>query len=570
MSELDEIREKVDIVELISRYVALKPSGKGYKGRCPFHPDDTPSFYVSPEKKLWHCFGCGAGGDAIGFLMRIERLSFREALERLAAELGVELRRSGEREKLLEINAAAERFFRDALNSPEGKSARDYLLSRGLGPEVWDRYGLGYAPPSGKALLSALSRWGISDLEKLGLIVKGERGYRDRFVDRVIFPIRDELGRTVAFAGRSLSGAEPKYLNSPNTPLFEKGTLLYGLDIAKEAIVSSGRVILVEGYTDVISLQQAGIKEAVCSMGTALTESQARRLARYAREVVLAYDADAAGEASTLRGIGILLDAGLEVRVALLPEGEDPDSLVRGRGTAALHATIAEATDFQEFLLSMIPVRFDLSSLKGKGDALKLVRSLWERIKNPLLRREWAQKLSVLLGLPEEEVWKVLKGRISWEETGEEEERFGAEEVVLKFLLMGKLPREKLARLAPEEFSVEYRPIVKLWLERCVDGEAGPEPHVLASELDPELQARLSRILLWDITFSDEARALEEAWQKFHVLPKLEQRIKSLREELTQAEKRGERESLEKLQREYVELCRSRARVLKGEYEKQG
>ncbi|HDC93010.1 MAG TPA: DNA primase, partial [Candidatus Acetothermia bacterium] len=227
MSELDEIREKVDIVELISRYVALKPSGKGYKGRCPFHPDDTPSFYVSPEKKLWHCFGCGAGGDAIGFLMRIERLSFREALERLAAELGVELRRSGEREKLLEINAAAERFFRDALNSPEGKSARDYLLSRGLGPEVWDRYGLGYAPPSGKALLSALSRWGISDLEKLGLIVKGERGYRDRFVDRVIFPIRDELGRTVAFAGRSLSGAEPKYLNSPNTPLFEKGTLLY-------------------------------------------------------------------------------------------------------------------------------------------------------------------------------------------------------------------------------------------------------------------------------------------------------------------------------------------------------
>ncbi len=570
MSELDEIREKVDIVELISRYVALKPSGKGYKGRCPFHPDDTPSFHVSPEKKLWHCFGCGAGGDAIGFLMRIERLSFREALERLAAELGVELKRSGEREKLLKINAAAELFFRDNLQSPGGKPARDYLLSRGMGPEVWERYGLGYAPPSGTSLLSALSRWGISNLEKLGLIVKGERGYRDRFVDRVIFPIRDELGRTVAFAGRSLSGAEPKYLNSPNTPLFEKGTLLYGLDIAKEAIKSSGRAVLVEGYTDVISLQQAGIREAVCSMGTALTESQARRLSRYAREVVLAYDADAAGETSTLRGIGILLDAGLEVRVAPLPEGEDPDSLVRERGVGALHAAIAEAVDFQEFLLSIIPVRFDLSSLKGKGDALELVRSLWEHIKNPLLRREWVQKLSLLLGLPEEEVWKVLGRRISWKEMAEEGEAFGAEEVVLKFLLSGRLPEEKLARLAPEDFSVEYRPIVKLWFEHCVDGKAGLEPHVLAAELEPELQARLSRILLWDVNFSDEERALEEAWRKFHVLPKLEQRIESLREELTQAEKRGEREVLEKLQREYVELCRSRARVLKGEYEKQG
>jgi DNA primase len=564
MSELEEIREKVDIIELISRYVALKPSGKGYKGRCPFHPDDTPSFYVSPEKKLWHCFGCGAGGDAIGFLMRVERLSFREALERLATELGVELRASGERQKFLKVNAAAATFFHEMLLAPEGRAAREYLISRGMGPETWECYGLGYAPASGDALLSSLSRWGLSDLERLGLIVKGERGYRDRFVNRVIFPIKDELGRPVAFAGRSLSGAEPKYLNSPNTPLFIKGTLLYGLDRAKEAIKSSGRAVLVEGYTDVISLQTAGIQEAVCSMGTALTESQARRLARYARQVVIAYDADAAGEASTLRGIGILLDAGLEVRVALLPEGEDPDSLVRGHGVAALETAISEAVNFQDFLLELLPHRFDLSTLKGKGDALELVRALWEHVKNPLLRREWAQKIALLLELPEEEIWKVLGGKISWKGMVEGDESFGPEEVVLKFMFSGKLGVDKISQLAPEDFSPEYRKIVCLWLERGGEGKA--EPHSLSSELDLEDQARLSRILLWDISFSDEERALEDAWQKFFVIPRLERRIRVLKEEMERAEKKGEKEHLEELVREYVNLCRCRAKVLKGEH----
>ncbi|MGY4707320.1 DNA primase [Candidatus Bipolaricaulota sp. J31] len=564
MSELEEIREKVDIVELISRYVALKPSGKGYKGRCPFHPDDTPSFHVSPEKKLWHCFGCGAGGDAIGFLMRIERLSFREALERLAAELGVELRMSGERQRLLKVNAAAAAFFREMLRAPEGRAAQEYLLSRGMGPEVWERYGLGYAPPSGDALLSALSRFGLSDLERLGLVIRGDRGYRDRFVDRVIFPIRDESGRPVAFAGRSLSGSEPKYLNSPNTPLFAKGTLLYGLDLAKEAIRSSGRAVLVEGYTDVISLQVAGIREAVCSMGTALTEAQARRLARYARQVILAYDADAAGETSTLRGIGILLDAGLEVRVAPLPEGEDPDSLVRSRGVAALHAAIAEAVEFHDFLLELLPRRFDLSSLRGKEEALGLVRALWEHVRNPLLRREWARRLALLLEIPEEETWKALGGKLSWRGVTGEEEGFGPEEVVLKFMLAGKLGADKLTQLAPEDFSPEYRRIVGLWLARSGEGKA--EPHSISSELDLEDQARLSRILLWEINFSDEERALEEAWQKFFVIPRLERRIRALREEMEKAEKRGEKAHLEQLVREYVDLCRSRAKVLKGEH----
>ncbi len=563
MRELEEIRERIDIVELISRYIVLKPSGKGYKGRCPFHPDDTPSLYVSPEKGLWHCFGCGAGGDAIGFLMRIERIGFREALERLAAELGIELKRSGEREELFKVNAAAEAFFREALRSPAGGRAQEYLLSRGIGGDAWDRYGIGYAPESGSALIEALSRLGLPLLEKLGLVVKGERGYRDRFVDRVIFPIRDELGRTVAFAGRTLSGAEPKYLNSPNTPLFQKGTLLYGMDIAKEAIRTSGRAVLVEGYTDVIALQQAGIPEAVCSMGTALTESQARRIARYAREVVLAYDADAAGEASSLRGIGILLETGLEVRVAPLPAGQDPDSLVRERGVAAIRAIIAEAIPFQDFIFELLPRRFDLGKLKGKEEALGLLRSLWENLRSPLLRREIARKAALLLEVPEEEVWKALGGKISWKVSEEEEEGFGPEELVLKFMLEGKLGAEKISQLSPEDFSPAYRRIASLWLERAGRGEV-PEPASISPELPPEDQAVISRLVLNEISFADEAKALEEAWRKFFVIPKLERRMRELKEEIRRCEELGDRDRVEKLMGEYMDLCRSRAKVLRG------
>ncbi len=561
--ELEEIKQRVDIVELIGRYVALKPSGKGYKGRCPFHPDDTPSLYVSPEKGLWHCFGCGAGGDAIGFLMRIEHLSFREALERLAAEVGVELREEGERQRLLRVNAAAEAFFRERLRAPEGKDAREYLLSRGIGLDLWDAWGLGYAPASGDALLSALARHGVEELLKLGLVLKGERGYRDRFRDRIIFPLRDELGRTVAFAGRALRG-EPKYLNTPNTPLFTKGTLLYGLDRARERIKTAGQAVLVEGYTDVISLHAAGVTEAVSSMGTSLTESQARRLSRYAQRVIIAYDADAAGESSTLRGIGILLDAGLEVGIAVLPEGEDPDSLVRNQGLGQLRAALEGAIPFRRFLLELLPRRFDLRSLKGKEAALELVRSLWEHIRDPLIRREWAQELSLLLELPEEEVWGALKGRISWGER-ESEPAFGPEEVVLRFLLLGKLGQERVSQLEVGDFSPQYQRIVGLWLERWREGK-GTDPRSLTLELGPEDQERLSRILLWDVNFSDENKALEDAWQRFYLVPKLEKRLAELRERMSEAEKARDLERLRELSQKYMDLCRGKVRLSGGAY----
>ncbi len=444
MGVLEEIKARVNIVDLIGRYVVLKPAGKNYKARCPFHPDDTPSLMVSPEKGLWHCFGCGAGGDAIGFLMRIERLSFQEAVARLAQELGIELRPGGEgRNRLFQVNLEALRFFQRELRGPQGEKARAYLLSRGLGESLWEKWGLGYAPPSWDGLLRALSRFGVQALLDLGLVIMGEHGPYDRFRDRVIFPIRDEQGRVVAFAGRSFEG-EPKYLNTSNTPLFTKGTVLYGLDLAKDAIRQKGRAVVVEGYTDVISLHAAGIEEAVASMGTSLTEDQARLLSRYTDEVIIAYDRDAAGEASALRGMFILHGVGLRVRVASFPPEEDPDSFVRKAGRKAVEEILAQAQPFQDFFLHALASRHDLSEMEGKEALLREAQSFWPEIKSSVLRLEIVQGFSQLLGLPPEEVQEALRGVTRPVPRTEEkmaEIQLTPEDLVVKFLTGGQSSR---------------------------------------------------------------------------------------------------------------------------------
>jgi len=559
--EVGEVKSRVNIVELIGRYVTLKPAGKGYKGRCPFHPDDTPSLMVSPEKGLWHCFGCGAGGDAIGFLMRIERLSFPEALARLAQEVGVELRGGGVRNELLVACAAAAEYFARELRAPAGKQAREYLLSRGIGEEEWKRWGLGYAPDRWDGLLKALARLGVDTLAELGLVVKGERGYYDRFRGRVMFTLRDDQGRPVAFAGRALGEAGPKYLNVPNTPLFTKGTLLYGLDVAKEAIRRRGRAVLVEGYTDVISLHAAGFQEAVGSMGTALTEAQARLLARYTDRVVIAYDRDAAGSAASLRGMVILREAGLRVEVAQLPEGEDPDSLARGQGPEAVTEVLEGAKPFHRFFLDSLTERYDLATIEGKEGALAEAKELWPRIRSLPLREELARGLAELLSLPEEEVRVALRGRGRPVLRGPEEQGPEAEDLVLHFLLEGKLPEEAIPDLEVRDFRPEYRPIVERWLELWRAGEA-PTAEELASELDPESQAHLARLSLLEVKFTDEARAASDALVHFLYLPRLERRLAELQEEITRAEAQGGEAELRQLEAEYQELCRRRLKLL--------
>jgi len=557
-SEIEAIKERIDIVSLISRYLTLTKSGSRYKGHCPFHKDDTPSFYVDPEKGLWHCFGCGAGGDLFGFLMKIERISFKEALERLAAEAGVRIARRGDgtREKLYAISAEVGEYFAGNLHHPKiGKRAREYLEARGYDPKTWDRFGLGYAPDEWEALKRRFSkRYGMKPLLALGLLVKGknERLY-DRFRDRVIFPIYDLNGRLIAFGGRAFSG-EPKYLNSPKTPLFDKSRTLYGLSWAREEIATRKLAVLVEGYTDVLSLHAVGIANAIGSMGTSLTQGQADLLARFADEVIIAYDRDSAGGAASVRGMQILRNAGLSVRVARLPEGEDPDSFVRRGGKGAFLEVIEEAIPFHLFFLDTLKERYELATLRGKEEALSAAQPFYQGLSSLPLRQEVAQRLGELLGLPAEEVARELSRRLRRPSPAPEEAEamaWGKEEVIIALLLRGEARWEEVSRLAgPGDFSPRYQPLV----EAIAEAGDPVEPAALIPRLDDDSVSMVSEFALAPVVFSDAKKALNDALVRLVRLPEIEKRLAELREGIRKAEEAKDKEKIDALERTYKAL----------------
>lgn len=339
---LERVRAASDIAEVIGQYVSLRKVGRSWKGLCPFHQEKTPSFTVSPERQTYHCFGCGAGGDVFRFVQEAEKVEFPEALRLLAERSGISLpARRGPREggdPLYEACREAAEFYRRCLQDPTtGRRARDFLSSRGIQPDTEARYGLGYAPAGWDGLSSRLGpRLGEETLVRAGLAIEreGARGIYDRFRDRVMVPLRLASGRAVGFGGRTLGNEEPKYLNSPETPVYRKGRFVFGLEEAREQLREVGEAVLVEGYFDVLALHQAGVPGAVASCGTAWTPEQASLLGRYVSRLCLAFDGDPAGIAASTRALGPLLDAGLEVRVLQLPPNEDPDSFVRRRGRA--------------------------------------------------------------------------------------------------------------------------------------------------------------------------------------------------------------------------------------------
>jgi DNA primase len=377
---LDQIRAGVDIVELVSRFVNLKKSGVNWKGLCPFHGEKTPSFMVNPAKGIFHCFGCGVGGDAFGFLMRQDKLTFPEAVRALAKQAGVALpddreRTPGDsgREELLRVMELAARFYEETLWKAPGERARAYLGERGIDPAVAKRFRLGYAPDSWDALLSFMrsERVGEETLVATGLAIARENrsGVYDRFRGRLLFTIRDLQGRVVAFGGRAFGDEQPKYLNSPETPLYSKGQLLYAADAAREAMREKNRALIVEGYVDCLMAHQYGFTEAVAALGTSFTAAQLQLLRRYTGEAVLFFDADQAGQkaaerAETLLEVtsvgrtwavnrtGTFDDAGaLRVRVATLPAGHDPDTFLRAEGAPAFEERIAAARSILSYAL---------------------------------------------------------------------------------------------------------------------------------------------------------------------------------------------------------------------------
>ena len=346
----EEIRERIDLVELVSGYVRLERAGSNFKGLCPFHTERTPSFYVSPSLNRFHCFGCGASGDAFAFLMRIEGISFRDALHRLAERAGVELREPSpdqegqdERDRWRRAVFAAHFYYRQCLQ--RAARARQYLQQRGLTPEIIERFQLGYAPDGWDYLLRFLQKHRITTEDALnaGLVRQGEHGYYDYLRDRIVFPIHDPSGRVIAFGGRTLGNEEPKYLNTPETPLFEKRSTLYGWHLARSAIVRQQSAIVVEGYMDLIRLHQFGFEHAVATLGTAFTEQHAARLRRIVERVYLLYDADNAGVRAALRAAEVLGAAGIPALIVELPAGEDPDSLLQKMGVEALEQALDTA-----------------------------------------------------------------------------------------------------------------------------------------------------------------------------------------------------------------------------------
>ncbi len=419
---LAELRMAADIVEVIGDHTRLKKAGRSWKGLCPFHNERTPSFTVDRDKGLYHCFGCGAGGDVIHFVRQIDRLEFPEAVEALAGRFGVTIPRrerrgprDDRREKLFEAVAAAERFYRERLDKP-GNSAAKYLEGRGVPKELWQELTLGHAPDAWDSIGRALSpAFPEALLVEAGLLQpRAEaKGAYDRFRDRLLFVVRDERGRAVGFGGRALAPeGEPKYLNSPESPIFSKKRLLYGLFQAREAIRRRDRVVLVEGYFDHMALLRAGVAETVASMGTALTPEQAERLRRLTAHAIVCYDGDSAGRNATRGALALLLAQGFEARVARLPQDEDPDDLLRGEGPEALARRIDEAPDFLTWLLE--DVQPDAAGLTPteKRERVARILEILAAIPDRILRYEEYRKVSAAVSVPVDVLWGADKANL--------------------------------------------------------------------------------------------------------------------------------------------------------------
>ena len=474
-SLLEDILGRVDIVEIISGYLVLKKSGSNFKANCPFHHEKTASFMVSPERQIYHCFGCGESGNAFKFLMRHERMEFPETVEMLAKKCGVILPAQDTPElslaaslnnQIYKINELAVSFYENNLYAGSASPAIKYLLSRGIKLETIKEFRLGVAASSWDSLINFLRSKSISLelLDQAGLVLpKDSGGYYDRFRNRVIFPIFDIRSRMIGFGARVMDNSLPKYINSPETPVYVKGKNLFGLNLSKDFIRDADSVVIVEGYLDFMIPYQEGVKNIVASQGTALTSEQIKLLKRYTSNVIMIYDGDTAGEIATLRSLDLLIDEGLNVKVAPLPKGMDPDTLVRKEGIDNLKDKIKKAVSFFDYKLDILSSRHDIKDEHGKTKIASEMLSTINKFDNAILRGEYIKRLSDAMCIPEQYILEEL-GKIKPITSQSADQAASlkskpsqinpAEKLLIKFMLEEKELIDKIMQqLSPTDFA---------------------------------------------------------------------------------------------------------------------
>jgi DNA primase len=573
---IDRIRDASDIVDIISDYVPLKKRGKNYLGLCPFHSEKDPSFTVTPQKQIFYCFGCGEGGNVIHFLMKHEKLSFPEAIELLAKKANIPLpkdswreKQSGLSDKLYYANQVANEYFvKNLYREAPGKSARQYLKKRGFDAETLKIFSLGFAPADWEGFLRFAQTKDIKPeiLTQAGLTVprtEGKGAY-DRFRKRITFPIFTLSGKIVGFGGRVLDEKdEPKYLNSPETPIYQKGRILYGLILSKEEIRQKGSAILVEGYVDLITLYQAGIKNVVASSGTAFTQDQAHLLARYAEKVYLFFDADSAGQSATFRSVDLLFSEGLDVFVVSLNPGEDPDSYVRKFGQQAVEEKINQAKSFIEFKCESLGKDFSQLSLREQETVIRDLAETAKKISDDIRRNLFVKKVAQVFKVNESLIFKLVgKKQASADrrppsvakKANDDSNLVGQEKIergILRILMEDhKLLKTVSGKLHPEDFSLtEHREIFE-----AVKTEKKTTPAGLMDKTENEKTKELiAQIATIDLGPAEPTVLLADYMKALDKL-KIDREMKTLKDEIKRALQDNDMKTADRLTKEFEKL----------------
>lgn len=535
-----EVAERLSIVEVVSDYVQLRRAGANYTGLCPFHAEKTPSFNVNPAREIFHCFGCGAGGNAFSFIMRIEGLSFPEAVKLMARKAGIEIEErqlshaekqaQDERQAFQRINELTTGYYRSILEQkPEGAIARDYLEKRAATGEVAEAYRLGFAPDRSDGLVQHLRSNGIN-LEsalKLGVVRKSERGWYDQFRNRLMFPIRDTKGNVIAFAGRVLDASLPKYINSPESPLYHKSSVLFGMDMALPTIRTENSVIIVEGYFDHLALYRAGIRNVVATCGTALTATHTSLIKRHAAKVYMLFDSDAAGRKATVRSMELFMEQRLPAYVISLPSGEDPDSFLAGNPVESFRTCLEKARPAFDFYVRSLLAQTPPDSVDSKVRIIDELLPRFKKIADPIERDLYEKEICRLLGITVHAFRKRMGGmeltsRDAGGDQGQADQRNDpTQETLLALICSYPEARTEVARSGIDNlFEGDYLELAQLVLDTLANNDDDQAlSHLLESIEAPGARVLLSRMLVsearmadvnWRTALEDCIRAIEK------------------------------------------------------------